>query len=217
VVVCRRVEMRVVSNICGIVLAAGASSRMGRPKALLELPDGTTLLEHQAASLTAAGCNSVACVLGAEADLIRGIDERLDISWLLNEEWEGGQFTSLQTGLAWMLDDGSVGAIILPVDCVLESPATISSILEAAIVNTHLDALVPEYGERGGHPVYISKGMAAGLIAIDPERPDSRLDTQISMMSQVMRLPVGDAGILRNINTPEEWDKIKSQILNSKS
>jgi molybdenum cofactor cytidylyltransferase len=204
--------MKPISDICGIVLAAGASSRMGRPKALLEFPNGTTLLEHQAASLMAAGCGSVACVLGAEAELIREMDEKLDINWLLNEEWESGQFTSIQTGLTWVLDKGSAGAIVLPVDCILESPATVGSILEAAIMNPHLDALVPEYEERGGHPVYISKGMAAALLAIDPARPDARLDNQIAMMSEVMRLPVSDAGVLRNVNTPEEWEGIKGSL-----
>lgn len=204
--------MKVVSDICGIVLAAGESKRMGRPKALLELSNGITLLEHQARSLSAAGCRSVACVLGAEAELIRGMGERLDIKWLLNEEWKAGQFTSVQTGLVWMLDESSSGAIVIPVDCILESPATIGSILESAIMNPHLDALVPEYDERGGHPVYISKSMATELITIDPARKDARLDNQIATMSHVMRLPVSDAGILRNVNTPEEWNSIKASL-----
>ena len=40
---------------------------------------------------------------------------------------------------------------------------------------------------------------------MDPDRDDARLDTQIEMTENAMRLPVNDAGILRNINTPEEW------------
>ena len=197
--------MRPVSKICGIVLAAGESRRMGRPKALLELSSGITLLEHQARILREAGCDSIACVLGAEADLIRGMNGRLEVEWLLNEDWPKGQFTSIQLGLAWMLDEGSSGAIIQPVDVVCESANTARSILETAIMNPHIDALVPEYGERGGHPVYVSGRAAKGLIGIDPDRDDARLDTQIEMTESAMRLPVNDAGILRNINTPEEW------------
>ena len=208
--------MKPVSNICGIVLAAGESKRMGTPKALLEFPDGKTLLDRQVKILDDAGCNHIACVLGSGAELVRGLDGRVHVNWLLNENWEAGQFTSIQTGLAWMLEDGAQGGLIMPVDVVLDTPDTTSSILEAALMNPHLDAIVPEYDERGGHPVYISKRMAMDLVRIDPTKPDARLDVQISHIENIMRLPVSDQGILRNVNTPEEWNMIKSEIRNPK-
>ncbi len=203
--------MKPVSNICGIVLAAGESKRMGTPKALLEFADGRTLLEYQVDLLKGAGCNHVGCILGSNAELIKGLDERVDVDWLLNEHWEAGQFTSIQTGLAWMLDKKGDGALIQPVDCVLESPDTARSVLEAALINPHLDALIPEHDGRGGHPVYIAKQMAMDLILVDPNRDDARLDSLISLSGNTMRLPVDDPGILRNINTPKEWNEIKSR------
>jgi len=199
--------MKPVSDICGIVLAAGESSRMGSPKALLELQSGVSLLEHQVCVLADAGCSSIACVLGAEADLIMGMHASLNVDWLLNEDWPKGQFTSIQLGLAWMLDRDGGGALIQPVDVVLESPDTANSILQTAMINSHLGALVPEYGGRGGHPVFISSRAAKALVQIDPEREDARLDRQIVIMQDVLRLPVNDKGILLNINTPEEWER----------
>ncbi len=199
--------MRPVSDICGIVLAAGESSRMGSPKALLELPSGISLLEHQVEVLAEAGCSSIACVLGAEAELIMGMHGGLDVDWLLNEDWPKGQFTSIQAGLMWMLDRDGGGALIQPVDVVLESPDTARSILETAIINSHLGALVPEYGGRGGHPVFISRRAAETLVQIDPDSDDARLDSQIGIMENVLRLPVNDKGILRNINTPADWER----------
>ena len=209
--------MKNVSEIYGIVLAAGASSRMETPKALLELDDGTTLLERQVHMLEGAGCKRIACVLGANAELIRGLDEKVHVDWLLNEKWESGQFTSIQMGLAWMLEEGGSGGLIQPVDVVFERVETVREIVEAAVMTPHLNAIVPAYEERGGHPVYISKDAATELVKIDPDRNDARLDSQISVMPDVIRLKVTDPGILKNVNTQEEWGKIKSEILNTKS
>jgi CTP:molybdopterin cytidylyltransferase MocA len=201
--------MSIPLDIYGIILAAGASTRMGSPKALLRFDDGSSLLEIQAERLAVAGCIDTAAVIGAEAERIGNELGELDLTWVYNDVWELGQFSSVQAGLAWMLDLGGSGAIVQPVDVFTDEPDTARVILETARVNPSMDAIIPDCGGRGGHPIYISKRAAIRMISVDPEGPDARLDRQIELVESILRLPVDDEGALRNINTPDDWEKIK--------
>ena len=82
----------------GIVLAAGASRRMGSPKALLRGPDGIPLAARQAARLLAGGCEGVAVVLGAEIERIRP-ELPPGLATVENPRWAKGRASSLQAGL----------------------------------------------------------------------------------------------------------------------
>lgn len=207
--------MKTSPAVHGIILAAGASSRMGSPKALLRFDDGVALLEVQADRLFAAGCAEVCAVVGADAERIGEELGDLDISWISNDAWKLGQFSSIQAGLAWMLDLDGSGAIVQPVDVFTDEPDTARVLLETAAINPSLDAIVLEHGGRGGHPVFLSKRAAMRMVGIDPEGPDARFDRQIAMLNRVLKLPVADEGILRNINTPEDWNKIKSETFDA--
>ncbi|MFH1830879.1 MAG: nucleotidyltransferase family protein [Pseudomonadota bacterium] len=197
-------------GIQGIILAAGASIRMKVHKALLEFDDGSTLLAREAGLLNAAGCVRIAIVVGFEADKVKKRHSDLAVTWLNNDEWELGQFSSIQLGLAWALEIGSSGVLIQPVDSLASSFSTARSLIETAIINQHVDAIIPEHDGSGGHPVYISKQMALELIKLDPRKADSRLDRQLSFSKKVLRFPVNDPGILKNINTPEDWVSVTS-------
>ena len=203
--------MKPVHSITGIILAAGASERMESPKPLLAFPDGTTLLTSQVLLLRSTGCNEVAVVLGANADEIRSSHTETEVTWLTNERWEAGQFSSILVGISRVLQTEATGAIILPVDTVGVNHSTVQEIVDTALRNPHLEAIVPEYGEEGGHPVYISRKFGEMLARIDPRDEDARLDTQLSGARHVMRLPVNDPHITCNINTPKDWqDQLQS-------
>ncbi|MCU1410838.1 MAG: nucleotidyltransferase family protein [Rhodoglobus sp.] len=137
------------ADITGIVLAAGAGTRAGGPKALLRMPDGTPWLELAATALLDGGCSRVIVVLGAQARIARPlvpIDDR--VTTVVAMEWEQGMSESLRIGLA--AADGDAALITL-----VDLPE-----LPAAVVRRVLDApgalRQATYGGRPGHPVYIA-------------------------------------------------------------
>lgn len=199
-----------VLDIPGIVLAAGASTRMGRPKALLTFPDGATLLERQCALLLEGGCSQVIVVVGAHASEIMKGHLALPARWAVNQAWERGQFSSLQVGLEAAMQSDVEGVLVLPVDALTETPAVPEALITVAGHNPHLDAIVPDLEGRGGHPVYLSRRAASRLLAIPAEGESSRLDLQLAQLGQVLRLPVTDSGIIENVNTIEEWERFSA-------
>lgn len=69
--------MKPSNPIAGLVLAAGASERMGSPKALLEFPDGTSLLTRQVETLKEGGCTNIFVVVGTDAEKIKSRHQKL--------------------------------------------------------------------------------------------------------------------------------------------
>lgn len=195
--------MKPSNKIVAIILAAGASSRMGAPKALLKCADGATLLSSQTALLKNSGCDEIAVVVGSGADEIKKLHADLQVTWIENRSWKLGQFSSVQAAIRWSLSSGITGVLILPVDIAGVRGSTVKGIIESAAANNYTDVIIPEYDGRGGHPVYLPQEFCVMLAAADPH---SRLDREIEKSKQIRRLPVDDPLIARNINTPEEWN-----------
>lgn len=186
---------------CGIVLAAGASSRMGQPKALLALPDGTPLAAHQVRLLREAGCADVIIVLGADAERIapRLADQRVGI----NPEWRMGRFTSIQTGLRAM--PGFDGYLILPVDSAGIRSETVAALLKH-VHAIHPASCRPHVAGEPGRLLWIRADTAASLAS---ERlGDVNLNRRLADITEPFR--VDDPAILNNVNTPAEWAAVRS-------
>jgi CTP:molybdopterin cytidylyltransferase MocA len=144
--------------IAGLVLAAGAGSRAGGPKALRSEPDGRSWVSIAAASLRDAGCSPVFVVLGAAADEA----ESLVPSWchvIVNADWASGMSTSLRAGIgaaASLMDaDGLLITLVdLPWQSAAESLATLALIEgrdpRAATARRIVDG-------APAHPVYIGR------------------------------------------------------------
>ena len=180
----------------GIVLAAGASQRMGRPKALLPVAAGVPLAARQADVLRAGGCEPVAVVLGAEIARIRaGLPAGL--ATIENPRWAQGRATSLQAGLGAFPE--ADGFCILPVDAAGVRVATIHALLAAA--QRQPEAVWrPVHRGTKGNLLWIPRSAAEALRQLPP---DARVDEWAQPLAR--ELDVDDAAILRNINTPADW------------
>jgi len=180
----------------GIVLAAGASQRMGSPKALLRGADGAPLAARQAASLRAGGCEPVAVVLGAEIERIRRALPP-ELATAENPRWAQGRASSLQAGIAAFPE--ADGYLFLPVDAVGARPATVRAVLAAAAQEP---AAIWRPTHRGapGHLLWLPRAAAQELLALPA---DARVDEWARARSRA--LEVDDPAILRNANTPAEW------------
>lgn len=94
-----------------VVLAAGSSSRLGRPKQLLRY-QGVTLVGRAVQSAVASGADEVVVVLGAHADLVRSALEP-STTWVLNENWAEGMGSSIRCGIAALSDPAEAVVIML--------------------------------------------------------------------------------------------------------
>ena len=180
----------------GIVLAAGASQRMGSPKALLRGAGGVPLAAKQAAILRAAGCAPVAAVLGSEIERIRR-ELPSELATAENPRWAQGRAGSLQAGIAAFPE--ADGYLFLPVDAVGVKTATVQATLAAAAGEPAAIWRPTHRGEKG-NLLWMPRTAAAKLLRLPV---DARIDEWVR--PQARTVAVDDPAILRNVNTPEEW------------
>ncbi len=196
-----------------VLLAAGASTRMGSAKALLPFPNGRgsahPLIVDQLLRLALAGCRPIACVLGRDARAT-GAEIRRHFSPLLaprlrivkNDAWAKGQFSSLQVGLR-ALGVPYPGVLVLPLDVPALPPALFAALIETGSEG-RAEAAIPFHRGRGGHPVWLSSATAARICSMPAE---ARMDELLRSVS-VSRVDVDEPRILENVNTPEDWERL---------
>lgn len=147
----------------GLLLAAGGGRRMGRPKALVTLDPGGTLLERGLRVLHDAGCVPVVAVLGAAADRARLLAGAADLV-VEAKDWADGQSASLRAGLAALEDTDAYAACVLLVDLADVGADVLARVLRAA--GERPDALArAAYGGTPGHPVVIGRAHWPGVLA----------------------------------------------------
>ena len=98
--------------IAALILAAGASQRMGRPKQLLEYR-GRSLVRHAAEVALASRCRPVCVVVGCGAELVRGEVEAMDVRVVPNPAWPDGMSSSIRAGLLALEQGEPVQAVVL--------------------------------------------------------------------------------------------------------
>ena len=195
------------SVIPAIVLAAGRSSRMGRAKATLPAGDGHTFLTRIVQTFRDAGIDDVIVVVGHEADAIAQSfsESGLPARFVVNREYDRGQWSSMLAGLNAIDRPGVAAVLVTLVDVPLVSAATVRAVCESYRV-THAPIVRPTSGERHGHPLLIDRSVFAALRGADPTtgaKPIVRAHA-----SPAGDIPIDDEGAFTDIDTPEEYERL---------
>lgn len=194
-------------SFCGVILAAGESSRMGRPKALLPWHGGT-FLSFAIRSLTPY-TDLVIVVGGRNHEQIEPIVSANAAFLVTNPAPEAGQFSSLQVGLQAVLNRGRDAAIVTLVDRPPAQPATIRHLRKEflrLIRSDQIWAVVPEFEGRHGHPIVIGREMIQCFLDALPAK--SARDIMHAHQEHIAYVPVNDPYVAMNIDTPEDYERL---------
>ncbi len=146
----------------GVLLAAGAGRRMGRPKALLTDRDGTSWLVRSVEAMQRGGCEPVIVVLGCEHETAAELLHGLDVTVVVAGDWQEGMGASLRAGLQEAKATTARAALVSLVDLPDVGSEVIRRVLrEGGDDDVTLARAV--YGGIPGHPVLLGRHHWAGV------------------------------------------------------
>lgn len=199
--------------IGALVLAGGASSRMGRPKAALPLGrSGHTVLSMGVGALLAAGVPRVVVVAGAHPDAVRGAIGARDrrVSVIDHPGWRDGQLSTLLCGLDALDGQGGLEAVLVTlVDVPLVSPGTVRALMREWRA-TGAPIVRPAHGDRHGHPVLFDRRLFGELRAADPRT--GAKPVVHAHVHELVNLPVTDEGAFVDLDVPEDYERMARMV-----
>jgi len=195
------------SRVAGVVLAAGASTRFGRPKQLLDW-NGRPLVAHTADVALSAGLDPVVVVLGCQAKDVRAALGERPVLTAMNWRWEEGLSTSVQAGLAALPLDVEA-AVFFQCDQPLVSPALVAR-LTARWKETQAPIVHPVHAGRRATPVLFARALFPELAAVRGDEGGRSLIARDA--SRVATVEVDDPAILADIDTPADYRRLRQAV-----
>ena len=195
-------------RITGILLAAGMSTRMGRPKQLLPFKN-ETVIETVISTLLASSLDEVLVVLGHKHELIyQKIEAALGnkkLRIINNPDYRLGMLTSVQAALKQISSSSTEFALTL-VDQPLIATNTIDLLIDTH-QSTHQPITIPSYHGQRGHPAIFDSMLIDEVLAL---KWDGRGMKEIleKYFDQIHYLPVDTDSILKDMDTPQDYQRL---------
>ncbi|WP_201983665.1 nucleotidyltransferase family protein [Hymenobacter rubidus] len=187
-----------------LLLAAGASTRMGQPKQLLPY-HGRTLLRHAAETAVASGCAPIILVTGALHEELLPETVGLPIQAVRNVEWETGMASSIRAGLTALAGTQPAAVLIMLTD----QPLVTSELLQQLVrqqQQTQAPAVTAAYGDTLGVPAVFSSILLPELLQLQGQQGAGRL---IASLGAAVGRVAFAAGLL-DVDTPEQYARLNS-------
>jgi molybdenum cofactor cytidylyltransferase len=199
-----RIGSTIACVIPAVVLAAGLSSRMGRPKAMLPIGGDDTFLTRIVRTFSDAGVDDVVVVVGHRADEVRATFDRSGLAarFVYNAAFSSGQLSSLLAGLRAIDRPGVEAMLVTLVDVPLVETSTVRAVLDR-YRHTHAPIVRPTNGSRHGHPVLFDRSMFSALSHADPAAGAKSIVREHA--SAAGDVAVDDNGAFMDVDTPEEY------------
>jgi molybdenum cofactor cytidylyltransferase len=186
--------------IDAIILAAGRSQRMGKPKALLRFED-KTFLEQIISVLKLSDADRITVVLGAEAETIKKSIDLSGTNIVINKDYQKGQLSSLIAAIEDTPEQTKAMLI-----CLVDSPFITKEVVNKIISKfkeTNNPIIVPVFNKERGHPTLFSRSLFNELLGA-PEEQGARY-VLYSNEEKILELETSESGILIGIDTPADY------------
>lgn len=198
--------MALAPSFAGVILAAGASSRMGRDKALLPWRDGTFL--STAILALQAVTDLVIVVVGHNEAALTPVIYANAAFLVVNPNPEAGQFSSMRMGLQEVLDRGRDGAIVTLVDRPAPRVETIEQLKSVFMASGDQTwAVVPEHAGKHGHPIVIGRELISSFL--DAPATSTAREVEHAHQNHILYVTVDDPLVAVNVNTEEDFEKLR--------
>jgi len=208
-----------IPSLCGVILAAGESSRMGTDKALLPWPPPLSEGSNSASTFLSSAIrllspfnDMVFVVAGKNASTIAPIVYANGAFLIENPDPSRGQFSSLRIGLQEVLTRGRDSVMLTLVDRPPVRPETVETLAAAfqKALAANKWAVVPQNNGKHGHPIIFGRDMVEAFLKA-PETSTAR-DIEHQHRDKIDYVCIPDSMIAVNINTPEDYAALRSTL-----
>ena len=193
-----------VSGVSAVLLAAGRSSRMGSLKQLLPL-GGRPLLENVIHNLRQSQVDEIVLVLGFSADTIRRQVPLDGVRVVVNDAFSDGMGTSLRSGIAEVSPEANAALVVLA-DQPFVRPPTIDRLIRV-YREQHPQIVIPVYQGFRGNPVLLDRSVFPELLGLAGDIGCRAIFG--SHTENIVKTPVDDIGVLLDIDTPADFEKLQ--------
>jgi molybdenum cofactor cytidylyltransferase len=192
------------SRVAALILAAGASSRMGRPKQLLDW-DGRPLVRVAAEVALAARLDPLLVVVGGAQAAVAEALAGLPLQMIANPDYAAGQSTSLRAGVAALGPDADAVVVLLG-----DQPFVTTAIVDRLVAEwqaSRAAIVAPTYAGQRGNPVLFARAVFPELLAIQGDQ--GARGVLAADRSRVHLVAFDDPRPLADIDTPEDYERLR--------